>query len=717
MSERKSVDHLIKPLLLGFFSGLLLLVVYYHVLFTISSKEFSFIELYNLHLNASFLIFIDLLPIVGIFLALHVVNKINKEKNKLQQLLVKEKESKKEALSALENLKNGEFDKEITADPENEFLILFEELRHTLQKNRESDDLRKRDDDHRNWASEGLAMFSEILRQPGDNTEAFAYELISKLVKYLDANQGGYFLKNEDEKSKPCLQMLACYAYDRKKFADRKIEWGNGIIGTCALEKKTIYLTKIPDNYLLITSGLGKATPGYLLLVPMVVGDELLGVIELASFRKFEKYQISFCEKLAESIAMTLSGINNNARTTLLLQETRAQAEALALQEERMRQNMSELKATQEQAAKQAEKFISFTNSVNHTLIRAEYDINGVLLYANTKFLKKMGFSGNREVEGKHISAFIHEKDREWFHSIWETLANGGEHFEGYMKHITKQGQDIWTMATYTCVRTEDGSVEKVLFLAIDTTEYKKQSLDYESQIDAINKLNLKAEFMPDGKLISYNELFKHSLKYPEKELDLKSIYDFLNKKDLENFVDIWDKVIHSKAHQGQLRLITRLDEEKWFRSTFTSVNDMYGEVSKVVFLANEITNERLMEIESRKQTEKLKMQEEKLRLTWMDLERKLQDAEHSWNVEKQNLSNQLKLSENIMDFSNLLIFSVDNSGILVYINEPACKYFKIKRKEFINQSASKIFDLEQNSYPEFITSLIDPAKNKKQED
>jgi PAS domain-containing protein len=285
------------------------------------------------------------------------------------------------------------------------------------------------------------------------------------------------------------------------------------------------------------------------------------------------------------------------------------------------------------------------------------------------------------------------------------------------MKHITKQGQDIWTMATYTCVRIEDGTVEKVLFLAIDTTEYKKQSLDYESQIDAINKLNLKAEFMPDGKLISYNELFKNSLKYPETELGLKSIYDFLNKKDLENFVDIWEKVIHSKAYQGQLRLNTRLDEEKWFRSTFTSVHDMYGEVSKVVFLANEITNERLMEIESRKQTEKLKMQEEKLRITWMELERKLHEAEYAWNIEKQNLNNHLKLSENILDFSDLLILSVDNSGILVYINEPACKFFKLKRKDVIHQAAAKIFDLEQSSYPEFILNLIDPAKIKKQDE
>ncbi len=88
-----------------------------------------------------------------------------------------------------------------------------------------------------------------------------------------------------------------------------------------------------------------------------------------------------------------------------MLKETQAQADQLARQEEQVRQNMDALKIAQEEAAKQAEIFISFTNTVNHTLMRAEYDTEGKLLYANTRFLKKLGYSGNREVEGK---AYLH---------------------------------------------------------------------------------------------------------------------------------------------------------------------------------------------------------------------------------------------------------------------------------------------------------------------
>jgi len=80
----------------------------------------------------------------------------------------------------------------------------------------------------------------------------------------------------------------------------------------------------------------------------------------------------------------------------------------------------------------------------------------------------------------------------------------------------------------------------KILFLALDTTEQKKQSLDYEGQIEAINRLNIKAEFAPDGKFINCNELFIDTLKYTRNELEeirseLKNISDKLS--DLEKII------------------------------------------------------------------------------------------------------------------------------------------------------------------------------------
>lgn len=232
------------------------------------------------------------------------------------------------------------------------------EMRTNLKHANEEDKRRKKEDDQRNWASQGIAKYSDILRQNNDDIEKLSYDVISNLVKYCDANQGGLFIVNNDDENNVFIEMSAAYAFDRKKFLENKIEIGVGLVGRAVQEAETIYMTDIPDNYITITSGLGDNNPKSILIVPLVINDEVYGVIEMASFKEFEKYQIEFVEKVGESIASTLSTVKVNMRTTKLLEQTRQQAEEMGAQEEEMRQNMEELQATQEESARREEKLV-----------------------------------------------------------------------------------------------------------------------------------------------------------------------------------------------------------------------------------------------------------------------------------------------------------------------------------------------------------------------
>ncbi|HEY4787630.1 MAG TPA: PAS domain S-box protein [Bacteroidales bacterium] len=697
---------------LGLIIGLILLFISFLWGLIHLELPFSLKGLGVLHSQYPMTWVFDFIPILFVGVGYYIGQHYGKFIEDTELLLKKEVRKSHKVLEFTNNLINDKLDAAYEFSDESDKLgKSLIDLRDNLKNNKLIEIKRRKEDEQRNWIAEGLARFSEILRQNNDNINDLSYSIVNNLVKYLQANQGGFFLLHDDNARK-YFEMTACYAYDRKKFANRQIEWGDGLIGTCAIEKKTIYMVDIPDDYVLITSGLGKANPSSLIIVPLIINNEIHGVLELASFKKFEKHEIEFVEKVAESIASTISTVKINLRTAQLLRESQEQGEVLAAQEEQMRQNMEELQATQEEAARQNEKFITFANSVNHTLIRAEFLPDGTLIYANNKFVQKLGYTDNMDVDGKHISMFINKKDVEWFESIWDGLNHGSEHFEGDVKLQTKQNKDLWTMATFTCVK-KNSIVERILFLAIDTTDQKKQSLDFEAQIDALNKSSLKAEFSPEGDTLDCNERFFTTMEFSQDEISNKTIFDFLPREELNTFRDIWENLISGHPFQGQLKHITKTGDEKWFRVTLSSVNDMYGEVNKVIYIANEITKEKLMEIESQRQTEQLRIQEEKLRQAGADLSRKLEKAKAEMEQQYKEVEKVKVRNERTLEGALDAIVTVNQEGRIEFFNKAAEHLWGLTRKEVLGMNIKILFSEDNIKEDEFISKLVTPGNDK----
>lgn len=251
----------------------------------------------------------------------------------------------------------GIFDKEFKPLSDEDTLGLsLLEMREELQKAKKEEETRQVENQQRNWESQGVALFSDILRKNSDNITNLSYDVISNIVQYTKSNQGGIFIVNDNDPDNLFLELTACYAYDRQKFLKKRIDVGEGIVGRCYQEKERIFLTDIPNDYIKITSGLGENNPTSLLLVPLAYNDNIFGIMEIASFNVYQDFEIEFVERIGESIAATISSVKANIQTSMLLEQSQQQAEEMSSQEEEMRQNMEELRATQEQSSRREDE-------------------------------------------------------------------------------------------------------------------------------------------------------------------------------------------------------------------------------------------------------------------------------------------------------------------------------------------------------------------------
>jgi methyl-accepting chemotaxis protein len=338
-----------------------------------------------------------------------------------------------------ENIGNGKYDSDYEPLSEEDVLgNALINMRGNLRKVAE-------EDKKRNWSTEGLAMFGDILRKNNDNISLLSDDIISNLVKYTKSNQGGIFVINKEEEDDPFLELTACYAWDKKKYLDQKIYEGEGLTGQAWLEGETIYMTDVPQDYVMITSGLGEANPNSILIVPLKVNDEIYGIIELASFNEFAEHESEFVEKIAENIASTISSVKINERTSKLLEESREMTEQMRSQEEEMRQNMEELQATQEEMERAQREREDKEKIINYTNMMIELDGSFYINSINNITSDQLGFS-SADLSGTEISKLIESKDA--LKSMKSSL-EAGKTWSGIIKLKSKDGSII--NAQFSC--------------------------------------------------------------------------------------------------------------------------------------------------------------------------------------------------------------------------------------------------------------------------
>jgi HAMP domain-containing protein/CheY-like chemotaxis protein len=216
---------------------------------------------------------------------------------------------------------------------------MIDNLRLTTDRNTEQD-----------WLKTNLANFTNMLQGQRD-LSTVGRMLLSELAPLVNAQQGLIYQMQTEEHGE--LVLLSAYADDVPEGQRRHLRAGEGMVGQCASEKRRVLIKEVPRDAVTISSGLFKAVPQNVIVLPVLFEDRVKAVIELASLGEFTASHLAFLEQLTSNIGIVLNSIEATMQTESLLKQSQQLAIELQTQQKELQQTNEQLAQKAQQLAEQ----------------------------------------------------------------------------------------------------------------------------------------------------------------------------------------------------------------------------------------------------------------------------------------------------------------------------------------------------------------------------
>ncbi|HXG57703.1 MAG TPA: HAMP domain-containing protein, partial [Thermoanaerobaculia bacterium] len=251
----------------------------------------------------------------------------------------------------------GDLTRSIAVEAQGEVAILKDNINEMIRNLRETT-LRNSEQD---WLKTNLAKFTRMM-QGQKELRTLSQMILSELAPVVGAAHGVFYMM-EGNDGDPRLRLAASYAYRERKHLNKEFRLREGVVGQAAFEKQRILITNAPDDYVTISSGLGEGKPMEIIVLPVVFEGGVLGVMELASFNRFNETYQTLLDQVTESIGVVINTIQANMRTEELLAQSQSLAEELQAQQEeltetnkRLEEQAKSLQASEELLRQQQEE-------------------------------------------------------------------------------------------------------------------------------------------------------------------------------------------------------------------------------------------------------------------------------------------------------------------------------------------------------------------------
>ncbi len=467
----------------------------------------------------------------------------------------------------------------------------------------------------RNWLNEGLTLFADILRDT-ENPQKLYDNLVRNAVKYVKGQYGGIYIVSSSEGETPYLELKSAYALDKKKYIKQQVYLGQGLVGQCWQEGESIYLLKVPKDYIHIASGLGEEAPRSILLVPIKVSGEVFGVLEIASLHLLTETEKNFLEVIAEDIASAISTIKSSEETRLLLASSSQELEQISAQKVAMEQSMAQLIADREALERRNADMAAFVQAIQKATIVAELDRHGYFVDVNDNFLEITGYT-RREVIGQHRSFYApKDSDPAEFSLVWAQLSQGN-YVEKVIKRLRKNGSEIWLRASFFPLLDREGNLQKVTCICTDVTNKMLQEVRLQENQKTAGFKNTVLEhsflvFETDSHLH-----IKDMNEYAVKCLKIVK-FDYIGHHIDEIILGRWDyksllaELENRSIAEGIVVLKAADFGFRYVKMIIASVKDKKGEIESIFWVGIDITESKAKEIQLE---DKVKYLERKLQL------------------------------------------------------------------------------------------------------
>ncbi len=344
-------------------------------------------------------------------------------------------------------------------------------MQQNLKTSKEREEARKIESRKLNWAQTGLTEISEILRKSNIDFDEYLQSILSYLLKYLKSEQGAIFTLNNKDKEHPYLELSSAYAYDKHKALEYKLEIGESLVGRCFQEQEIIYLTNIPEGYTFVSSGLGEHQPRCLFLMPLIIEKEAFGVIEIASFKLFEDFEIDFLKVVGERIASSISIMEKNFQTQKVLQQFQAKSDELENLKTMLSNNNKDLELAYENANWKDMENKEWIKALSELASITWMDMDGTVIKVVDKRLTDAHYSDKNIMKFKtSVLQNLKKNYPDELGTIWENVKKG---LSGILKSsYTIHNKEFTTTEFFMpFVNSKDRSTQ-VLNISVDHSKY-----------------------------------------------------------------------------------------------------------------------------------------------------------------------------------------------------------------------------------------------------